>query len=156
MTRSTKKPPPSFENKQARRKYEISETFEAGIALTGTEVKSLRQGKCEILDAHVIVRDGELFVLNLRIEPYEHGGSFNHEEKRTRKLLMHRGEITKISSKIREKQMTCIPLKLYFNDRGKVKCLIGLGRGKKTADRREDEKKADAKREMARALRGEH
>lgn len=154
MSPSNKKPPPSFENKQARRKYEVTETYEAGIALTGTEVKSLRHGKCEILDAHIIIKEGELFVLNLRIEPYEHGGSYNHAEKRTRKLLMHRSEISKIGAKIREKQMTCIPLKVYFNEKGKVKVLIGLGKGKKMADRREDEKKAVAKREMERAIRG--
>lgn len=146
------KAPPSFENRQARRKYEITETHEAGLVLTGTEVKSLRGGKCEIADAHVVVKDGELFVLNLRIEPYEHGGSYNHEEKRTRKLLMKRLEIQRLGAKIREKQMAAVPLKIYFNDKGKVKLLLGLGKGKKSTDRREDEKKAQAKREMDRAL----
>ncbi|MBL8021049.1 MAG: SsrA-binding protein SmpB [Leptospirales bacterium] len=146
------KAPPSFENRQARRKYEITETHEAGLVLTGTEVKSLRGGKCEIADAHVVVKDGELFVLNLRIEPYEHGGSYNHEEKRTRKLLMKRLEIQRLGAKIREKQMAAVPLKVYFNEKGKVKLLLGLGKGKKSTDRREDEKKAQAKREMDRAL----
>lgn len=146
------KAPPSFENRQARRKYEITETHEAGLVLTGTEVKSLRGGKCEIADAHVVVKDGELFVLNLRIEPYEHGGAYNHEEKRTRKLLMKRLEIQRLGAKIREKQMAAVPLKIYFNDKGKVKLLLGLGKGKKTSDRREDEKKSQAKREMDRAL----
>jgi len=151
-----RKAPTSFENKQARRKYEITETHEAGIVLTGTEVKSLRGGKCEIADAHIISKDSELFVLNLRIEPYEHGGSYNHEEKRTRKLLMKRLEIERIGAKIREKQVTAIPLKIYFNEKGKVKVLLGLGKGKNMADRREDVKKSEAKREMERALRQRH
>lgn len=148
-----KKAPPSFENRQARRKYEITETIEAGMVLTGTEVKSLRGGKCEIADAHVVPKDGELYVLNLRIEPYEHGGSYNHEEKRTRKLLLKRLEIGKLAAKIREKQMTAVPLKIYFNDKGKVKMLVGLGRGKNTGDRRQEEKKQEAKRDMDRAMR---
>lgn len=148
-----KKAPPSFENRQARRKYEITETIEAGMVLTGTEVKSLRGGKCEIADAHVVPKDGELYVLNLRIEPYEHGGSYNHEEKRTRKLLLKRLEIQKLAAKIREKQMTAVPLKIYFNDKGKVKMLVGLGRGKNTADRRQEEKKQEAKRDIDRAMR---
>lgn len=148
-----KKAPPSFENRQARRKYEITDTIEAGIVLTGTEVKSLRGGKCEIADAHVVPKDGEMFLLNLRIEPYEHGGSYNHEEKRTRKLLLKKVEVQKMAARIREKQMTAVPLKIYFNDKGKVKVLVGLGKGKNTRDRREDEKKQEAKRDIERALR---
>lgn len=143
----------SFENKQARRKYEIVETIEAGMVLTGTEVKSLRGGKCEIADAHVVPRDGELYVLNLRIEPYEYGGAYNHEEKRTRKLLLKKLEIRKLTAKIREKQMTAVPLKIYFNDRGRAKMLVGLGRGKKTQDRRQEERKQEAKRDIERAMR---
>ena len=147
-----KKEPPQVENKKARRNYEILETVEAGISLTGSEVKSLRSGKAEIADAYALPKNNELFLLNLRIEPYQNAGFVQHEETRTRKLLLHKNEIIKLSSKIREKHLTLVPLKIYFNDRGKVKLLLGLGKGKKHADRREDEKKAQAKKEMARAL----
>lgn len=141
-----------IQNKQARRKYEIQETVEAGMVLLGTEVKSLREGRAEIGDAHVLPRDGEMYVVNLRIEPYRNGGAFNHEESRTRKLLLHKKEIGKLAVKIREKRLTLVPLKIYFNQRGRVKILLGLGRGKKTLDRRQDEKKAQAQKDMAQAI----
>lgn len=147
-----KKKIPSVENKKARRNYEILDTIEAGIVLTGTEVKSLRSGRAEIADAYAVPKSSELFLLNLRIEPYANAGYINHEETRSRKLLLHKAEIIKLSSRIREKSLTLVPLKIYFNDRGKVKVLLGLGKGKKHADKREDEKKAEAKREMARAM----
>jgi len=149
---SERKKPPSPEKKKARRNYEILETIEAGMVLMGTEVKSLRQGRAELSDAYVIAKDAELYLINLRIEPYESAGAFGHEETRTRKLLLHRNEILKLISKIREKQLTVIPLKMYFNDRGVVKVLLGVGKGKKTVDRREDEKKSQAKKEMERAM----
>jgi len=147
-----RKAPPTIENKKARRNYEVLDTVEAGIVLVGTEVKSLRTGKGEIADAYVIPRENELYLLNLRIEPYRSGGAFNHEETRTRKLLLHRREITKLHSKMKEKGLSLIPLKIYFNQSGNVKVLLGLAKGKKVSDKRETEKKAEAKREIDRAM----
>ncbi|MCB1170810.1 MAG: SsrA-binding protein SmpB [Leptospiraceae bacterium] len=147
-----KKAPPTLENKRARRNYEVLETLEAGIALQGTEVKSLREGGGDLLDSYATIQGSEAYLLNLRIQPYRHATHFNHEETRTRKLLLHRKEIDKLTSKIREKKLTAVPLKLYFNDRGKVKVLLGICRGKQKADKRETEKKKEADREMARAL----
>jgi SsrA-binding protein len=148
-----KKGPPVIENRQARYNYIIDETFEAGIVLVGTEVKSLRAGQANLTDAYAVPQNGELFLLNLHIQPYSHGGAFNHAETRTRKLLLKGSEIQKLSAKVREKRMSLVPLKLYFNNRGKVKVLLGLGRGKKLVDKRESEKKSQADREIARALR---
>ncbi|MEQ9362925.1 MAG: SsrA-binding protein SmpB [Leptospirales bacterium] len=147
------KGPPVIENRQARYNYAIEETYEAGIVLQGTEVKSLRQGQATLTDAYAVPKNGELFLLNLHIKPYENGGAFNHDETRTRKLLLKASEINKLTAKIREKRLTFVPLKMYFNDRGKVKVLLGLGKGKKLVDKRESEKKAQADRDMARALR---
>jgi SsrA-binding protein len=143
---------PVIENKKSRRNYEIIETLEAGIVLKGSEVKSLRLGRGEISDAYATPFKSELMLLNLRIDAYANAGYINHEETRTRKLLLHKKEILKLITKIKEKSLTVIPLKIYFNDRGKVKVLLGVGRGKKLADRREDEKKQEAKREIDRAL----
>ncbi|MEQ8353457.1 MAG: SsrA-binding protein SmpB [Leptospiraceae bacterium] len=148
-----KKVPLTLENKRARRNYEVLETLEVGIALQGTEVKSLRAGGGDLLDSFATIQGDELYLLNLRIQPYRNATHFNHEETRTRKLLLHRKEIDKLTSKIREKKLTAVPLKLYFNDRGKVKILLGICRGKQKADKRQDEKKKEADREMARALR---
>jgi SsrA-binding protein len=147
-----RKGPPVIENRKARFNYEILETLEAGLALVGTEVKSLRLGQANLVDAYAVAQGDELFLLNLRIQPYQNASHFNHEEARTRKLLVHRAEIRKLRVQIQEKRLTLIPLKIYFNDRGKVKVLLGLGRGKKLADKRETEKRADADREIARAL----
>jgi SsrA-binding protein len=147
-----KKSPPVLENKKARRNYEILETIEAGIVLLGTEVKSLRNGRADIGDAYVVPKGESLTVVNMKIEPYVNAGAFNHEESRTRGLLLHKKEIRKLSSQIREKRLTLVVLKLYFNNQGKVKLLLGLGKGKKTVDRREDEKKAQAQKEIARAM----
>lgn len=144
---------PALENRKARRNYEILETVEAGVVLVGTEVKSLRLNHADLSDAYAQPREHELYLINLKIEPYKNAGAFNHEEARARKLLLHKKEITKISSKIKEKRLSVVPLKMYFNERGKVKVLLGIGRGKKAADRRESEKKSQADREMARALR---
>ncbi|MCB1139379.1 MAG: SsrA-binding protein SmpB [Leptospiraceae bacterium] len=147
-----KKAAPTLENKRARRNYEVLETLEAGIALQGTEVKSLREGGGDLLDSYATIQGSEAFLLNLRIQPYRNATHFNHEETRTRKLLLHRKEIDKLTTKIREKKLTAVPLKLYFNERGKVKVLLGVCRGKQKADKRETEKKKEADREMARAL----
>ncbi|MBI3396144.1 MAG: SsrA-binding protein SmpB [Spirochaetia bacterium] len=144
---------PVLENRKARRNYEVIETLEAGIVLVGTEVKSLRNGRADLGDAYVQPKDAALFIINLKIEPYKSAGAFNHEETRPRKLLLHAKEITTLSAKIKEKRLAVIPLKMYFNERGRVKILLGVARGKKAADKRESEKKEEAKKEMARALR---
>ncbi|MBX7057391.1 MAG: SsrA-binding protein SmpB [Leptospirales bacterium] len=150
---ASRKAPPAIENRKARHNYEILETIEAGLELRGTEVKSLRAGQANLTDAYAQPRQNELFLINLKIQPYANATHFNHEESRPRKLLLHRNEITDLSSRIQEKRLSVVPLKMYFNERGRVKVLLGVGRGKKMADKRESEKKSEAKREMERALR---
>ena len=139
-------------NKRARHDYEIIETWEAGLVLTGTEVKSLRNGKANISDAYGIVKDGEVYLLNLHIAPYEQGTHYNHEPTRTRKLLLHRREIRRMIGSVERQGLTLVPLELYFK-RGRAKVDIGLGRGNKMHDKREDARKRDDEREMARAAR---
>ena len=138
-------------NRRARFDYEILETWEAGIALTGTEVKSLRNGKAQITDAYGILKDGEVWLLNLHIAPYEQGNRFNHEATRTRKLLLHSREIKKMIGAVERQGLTLIALEIYFK-RGRAKVRLGLGRGKKLHDKRADLKEKDDKREMARAV----
>lgn len=152
MAGESKREPPQILNKKARRNFEILEEIEAGIALVGSEVKSLREGRAEVADAHVVTKGGELFLINLRIEPYRNASVFNHEETRSRKLLLHRQQIQKLSAKLKEKQLAIIPLRVYFNPRGKVKVQLGVGRGKKLHDRRDDERKSQAGKEIAQAL----
>jgi len=139
-------------NKRARHDYHILDTWEAGIVLTGSEVKSLRNGKANISDAYGIVKDGEVHLLNLHISPYEQASYFNHEPTRTRKLLLHRREIRKMIGSVERQGLTLVPLELYFK-RGKAKVAIGLGRGKKLYDKRADEKRRDDERDMQRAVR---
>lgn len=139
-------------NKRARHDYHILDTWEAGIVLTGSEVKSLRNGKANISDAYGIVKDGEVQLLNLHISPYEQASYFNHEPTRTRKLLLHRREIRKMIGAVERQGLTLVPLELYFL-RGKAKVAIGLGKGKKLYDKRADEKAKDDQRDMQRALR---
>ncbi|MFI5231562.1 MAG: SsrA-binding protein SmpB [Gemmatimonadales bacterium] len=138
-------------NRRARFDYEILETWEAGIALTGTEVKSLRNGKAQITDAYGIVKDGEVWLLNLHIAPYEQGNRFNHEATRTRKLLLHSREIKRMIGAVERQGLTLIALEIYFK-RGRAKVRLGLGRGKKLHDKRADLKEKDDKREIARAV----
>ncbi len=138
-------------NRRARFDYEIIETWEAGIALTGTEVKSLRNGKAQITDAYGILKDGEVWLLNLHIAPYEQGNRFNHEATRTRKLLLHAREIKKMIGAVERQGLTLIALEIYFK-RGRAKVRLGLGKGKKLHDKRADLKEKDDKREMARAV----
>lgn len=138
-------------NRRARFDYEILETWEAGIALTGTEVKSLRNGKAQITDAYGIVKDGEVWLLNLHIAPYEQGNRFNHEATRTRKLLLHSREIKRMIGAVERQGLTLIALEIYFK-RGRAKIRLGLGRGKKLHDKRADLKEKDDKREMSRAV----
>ncbi len=138
-------------NRKARHAYQVLETFEAGIALTGTEVKSLRQGRANLKDSYATVRDGEVFLVNAHISPYDHGNIYNHDPVRDRKLLLHRKEIRKLIGKVQEKGLTLVPLKLYFK-RGKAKVELALARGKKTYDKRADIAKRDANREIQREL----
>lgn len=142
-------------NRKARRDYEILETMEAGMVLRGTEVKSLRKGGAHLKDAYASVEREELFLHNAHIAPYEMGNRYNHEPLRTRKLLMHAREIRRLLGKIKEKGLTLIPLKMYFNDAGKVKVELGLGKGRRAYDKRRAIADRDAEREMQRALKDE-
>jgi len=139
-------------NRRARHDYQILDTWEAGIVLTGSEVKSLRNGKANISDAYGIVQEGEVQLLNLHISPYEQASYFNHVPTRTRKLLLHKREIRKLIGAVERQGLTLVPLELYFK-RGKVKVVLALGRGKKLYDKRADEKKRDDERDMQRAVR---
>ena len=139
-------------NRRARHDYLLLETFEAGLVLTGTEVKSLREGRANISDAYGIVRDGEAFLLNLHIAPYEHRGYANHEPGRTRKLLLHRKEIRRLIGAVERQGLTLIPLELYFKN-GVAKVAMALGKGKKLHDKRDAERERDAAREIARVAR---
>lgn len=140
------------ENRKARHDYHIHETYEAGIALTGTEVKSLRSGKANLKDSYAHVENGEMMISQMHISPYEQGNIFNHDPMRKRKLLMHKKEIMKLFGKTREKGYSLVPLKLYFT-RGKAKLQIALASGKKNYDKRQDIAARDAKRDMERAMR---
>ncbi len=135
-------------NRQATHNYFIIEKYEAGIALTGTEIKGIRSGKCNIKDSYGIIKNYEVYLLNMHISPYEQGGIFNHEEKRTRKLLLHKKEILKLNDKINMEGYTLIPLRLYFK-KGLAKVELGLCKGKHTYNKKEDIKERDIKRELA-------
>lgn len=140
------------DNRQARYLYEILETYEAGVVLVGTEVKSIRAGKVNLKDGYAIIRQGEVWLLNVHISPYQAVGEyFNHEPRRTRKLLLHRKEINRLIGKVEQQGLTLIPLKMYFKG-GRVKVAIGLGKGKKVYDKRESIKRREDKRDMARAM----
>ena len=141
------------DNRRARFNYEIGETFEAGIALTGTEVKALRQGKATIAESYADSRQGELWLVNANIPEYLQGGRFNHAPKRPRKLLLHKRQIDKLSGAVDREGMTIVPLKLYFNEKGRAKLEIAVARGKKLHDKRETYKKRSWDRERARLLR---
>jgi SsrA-binding protein len=133
-------------NKKATYDYFIEDTYEVGIVLKGTEIKSIRQGSANLQDSYAIIKKGELFLLNMYIAPYDKGNQFNHNERRTRKLLLHKNEINKISGKISMEGYTLVPLKLYFKT-NKAKMLIGIAKGKKNFDKRETIKKRDLERE---------
>jgi len=138
-------------NKKARHDYFIEETYEAGIALEGTEVKSLRIGKGNLKDSYVLIKDEEAFLHNTHISPYPYAHQFNHEPERVRKLLLHKQEIRRLSGKTNERGYTLIPLKIYLKS-GKIKLAIGLAKGKTLYDKREDLKRRSADREMEKAL----
>lgn len=139
------------ENRKARHNYFIHETYEAGIALTGTEVKSLRQGKANLKDSFCRIEHGELLLLGMHISPYEQGNRFNHDPLRTRRLLMHKYEILKLFGKTKEKGYTLIPLNLYFK-KGKVKVTVALVSGKKLYDKRQALAEKEAKRDIERRM----
>ena len=141
------------DNRRARFNYEIGETFEAGIALTGTEVKSLRTGKATIGESYADARDGEIWLVNANIPEYLQASRFNHAPKRPRKLLLHKNQISKLLGAVEREGMTLIPLKLYFNPKGRAKIELALARGKKLHDKRETLKKRSWDREKGRLLR---
>ena len=137
------------DNKKAHHDYFIEETFEAGISLVGTEVKSLRQGKCSIKESYVRTEGNEIFIFGMNISPYEKGNIFNKDPLRVRKLLMHRYEIRRLQGKLKEKGLTMVPLRVYFKN-SLVKVEVGLARGKKLYDKRQDIAKKDQRREAER------
>ena len=137
-------------NRKARYDYVIEEEYEAGIVLTGTEIKSIRMGKVNLKDSYAIIRNEEVYLLNTHISAYDKGNIFNHDEERTRKLLLHKREIKKLNNKVMLEGYTLIPLKIYFV-RGRAKVLIGICRGKKNYDKRESIKERDIKREVERS-----
>ncbi len=141
------------DNRKARRNYEIDETFEAGLVLSGTEVKSLRTGKANISDAYASEEGGELFLYNAYIPEYLQANRFNHSPRRPRKLLLHRREIHKLIVGIQREGMTVVPLKLYFNERGIAKLELALAKGRKLHDKRQVERKRDWDRQKARLMR---
>ena len=141
------------DNRKARFNYFIDETMEAGVALTGTEVKSLRQGKATIGESYADARGGELWLINSNIPEYLQANRFNHAPKRPRKLLLHKRQINKLIGAVEREGMTLVPLKLYFNERGRAKLLLAVAKGKKLHDKRESEKKRDWGREKGRLLR---
>ena len=136
-------------NKTARLNYDIGDIYEAGMVLTGTEVKALRGGKANLKDSYAVVKDNEVYLKEMHISHYDHGNRSNHEPLRSRKLLLHKREIKKLYGKSREKGLALVPLKLYFKN-GKVKVEIGIGKGKKLYDRRQDIKQREERRNIAR------
>ncbi len=140
----------NIKNKQAFFQYEILDKYVAGMVLMGTEIKSIREGKANLQDGYCYFNHGELFVKGLNINPYEQGTHYNHEAARERKLLLKKAEMNRLEVKSDEKGLTIVPLRLFINDRGFAKLEIGLGRGKKTHDKREQIKERDVKRELSR------
>lgn len=140
-------------NRKARYEYEIIDTYETGIVLTGTEIKSIRNGNANLKDSYGIIKNNEIYLLNMHISSYEQGNQFNHEETRTRKLLLHKKEILKIRDKINIEGYTLIPLKLYFS-KNYAKILLGVAKGKKMYDKRESIKEKDIKRDLQKQYKG--
>ena len=142
----------SISNKRARFEYEILDQIEAGMVLTGTEIKSLRSSKASITESFCQFVDGELYIINMMIDEYKLGTFYNHKTKRERKLLLHKRELQKFEKKLKDVGNTIVPLKLYINDKGKAKILIALGRGKKLFDKRDSIKERENKRNLERIL----
>ena len=137
-----------LENRKARHDYEILETFEAGLALKGSEVKSIRAGQVDFTGAFARFLEGELFLENLYIAPYEKGGYANHDLRRSRKLLMHRHELNKLKGRVEQKGLTLVPLRIYFNDRGKAKLQLALAKGKRAYQKKAEDKKLAVRRAL--------
>lgn len=137
----------SFKNRRATHDYTVVQKYEAGIALTGTEIKSIRAGKLNFKDSYARIIDGECWLLNLHISPWEKSAYFNHEAERKRKLLLHRHEIRRLRSKVEEQGMTLIPLEIYINDAGRCKVMLALAKGKHSYDKRDSIKKRDLERQ---------
>ena len=150
-----KAPPPVIRNRKARHEFHIEETYEAGLVLQGTEVKSIREGKASITECFAFMKDGEVWIKNMYIKPYEHGSYNNHEERRERKLLLSKKEIRELDKVVNQKGYTIVPLKLYFKN-GYAKILLGVARGKKKYDKRADEAKRDTKRQIERQVKGKY
>lgn len=140
-----------IKNKKALYDYTIEDTYEAGIVLTGTEIKSIRDGRANLKDSYATIKNNEVYLINMHISHYDKGNIFNHDETRTRKLLLHKKEILKIRDKIEIKGYTLVPIKLYFN-KNKAKILLGIGKGKKVFDKRETIKTRDINREIKKTL----
>ena len=157
MTRETGRGKLVAQNKKARHDYDLMDTYECGIVLTGTEVKSLRQGRCSLVDAYASIQDGEMFLIGAHIPEYTEGTWNNHTPRRTRKLLMHKSEILRLLGKTKESGLALVPLSLYFKD-GRAKVEIALGKGRKSHDKRQALSEREAKRDIAvamgRALKG--
>jgi SsrA-binding protein len=141
------------QNRKARHNYSIEDSLEVGIVLQGSEVKSLREGRATITEAYAAEQGGDLYLINSYIPEYKQAGQFNHEARRPRKLLLHKRQIGKMIGAIQREGMTLVPLKLYFNDRGRAKLELGVAKGKRNYDKRESEKKKDWDRQKARAMR---
>ncbi len=150
---SKKRERPVAENRKARHRFDVMETLECGMALVGSEVKSLRNGKLSLEEAYGRVRDGDLWLVGSNIPEYAQATIWNHEPTRPRKLLVHKRELRKFAFKAHEKGLTLVPLRVYFNERGVAKVLMGLCRGRKLHDKREAVKKADVRRDLQRAMR---
>ncbi len=144
---------PIVENRRARHRFHVVDTLECGIALRGSEVKTLREGKVSLEEAYARVKDGEVWLVGMDIPPYPQATVYNHDPKRPRKLLLHKREVKKFAMQAKEKGMTLVPLRMYFNDRGIAKVVLGLCRGKQLHDKRESLKKADVERGLQRAMR---
>ena len=139
------------DNRKASHDYHLIETFEAGVALLGTEVKSIREGKANLKDSYGLLKDGECFLLNAHIGPFSHGNTMNHESLRTRKLLLHKQEVRKLEAATKQKGFTLIPTRLYFRN-GRVKCELALAKGKQDWDKRETERRREADKEARAAM----
>ncbi|MBL8064369.1 MAG: SsrA-binding protein SmpB [Chthonomonadaceae bacterium] len=145
-----KRGPATIQNRKASFDYEFVDTYEAGIALVGTEVKSIYLGRANLVDAYCLVKDGEMWIHSMDVEPYDKSSHFGHDRRRDRKLLLHRKEIDLIKRKSQEKGLTIIPVRVYFNEKGRVKVAIALARGKRQYDKRESIKKKETRRELQR------
>ena len=142
-------------NRKARYEYDILDKYEAGIVLTGTEIKSIKKGNANLKDSYAVIRNGEIYLLNMFIAEYKEGNIFNHDETRTRKLLLHKNEINKIRDRVSIKGLTIVPIRLYFV-RGRAKIEIAVARGKHTYDKKETIKQRDIDREMKKSLKGKY